>query len=451
MSSSLIYSQDGYWLFDRPQSNIVHDITVDDINQLLSYAEQDDAWADAVKSQVVERDKAIMSGTYSKKTDWLIEEFQIMQASGTVVQMPYGLRIITFPSKRQLFRGEIQNYHKSVPSLNRILRSVSDLRDREIIRVIAHLRKWQFGDLIWNINVVPYWDAKLSDVNYDALAQHYGFPTHLLDLTNDFRAALFFATCKYVPETDSYRPLAQEDIDKGEDTKYGYIFHTPNWTLDYMNVGGFHNWSLKHLYRLEGMNYVPIDQTRFYLQSGDMDGVALQIGYQPLQRCSHQSGYIYPMRDMPPLQEDWHFEKLRFRHSVELSEQVYNMMDGGKKVFPNEGISELRDYIEQIKHSVVFSNDELVAVYEGDGIDKDIFLTFEDLKKTIAGFETSDGRIVIQDDPVVFEIPQDVLDKVNSHYDDKDLLEAIGGMLHQKYPDAEYRKQRCIEIYGKLI
>ena len=52
----------------------------------------------------------------------------------------------------------------------------------------------------------------------DALAQHYGFATHLMDLTNDFKAALFFATCKYVPETDSYRPLTQEAIDKSIQT-----------------------------------------------------------------------------------------------------------------------------------------------------------------------------------------------------------------------------------------
>ena len=36
-------------------------------------------------------------------------------------------------------------------------------------------------------------------------------------------------------------------------------------------------------------------------------------------------------------------------------------------------------------------------------------------------------------------------------YDGKDLLEAIGGMLHQKCPDEEYRKHRCMDIYGKMM
>ena len=359
--------------------------------------------------------------------------------------MPYGLRIITFPSKRQLFRGEIQNYHRSIPSLNRILTDCMDEKEKELNRIIAHLRKWQFGNLIWNINIVPYWEAKLSDVNLDALAQHYGFATHLMDLTNDFKAALFFATCKYVPQTDSYRPLTQADIDKNEDTKFGYIFHAPDWIIDYMNGGGFMNWSFEHLHNGNPMEMQDRNR-RFYLQSGDMDGVALQIGYQPLQRCAHQSGYIYPMRNEKSLQENWHFEKLRFKHSVELSQQVYRMMDGGKKVFPNEGVTELHDYIERIKHSVVFAMDELQAVYDCDGVDKTIFPTIDDLKKALTGYATSDGIVAIQDEPIVYDIPKELLDVVNSHYDGKDLLAAIGGMLHQKDPDQEYRKQRCIEI-----
>ena len=157
------------------------------------------------------------------------------------------------------------------------------------------------------------------------------------------------------------------------------------------------------------------------------------------------------MRNEPLLQENRYFEKMRFKQSVEVSRQVYEMMDGGKKVLPNEGVNELRDYIEQIKHSVVFSKDELEAVYECDGINKGIFPTISDLKKALVGYATSDGAIVIQDEPMEYKIPSELLDRVNSHYDGKDLLETIGGMLHQKYPDHEYRKQRCMDIYGKLV
>ena len=137
--------------------------------------------------------------------------------------------------------------------------------------------------------------------------------------------------------------------------------------------------------------------------------------------------------------------------TTSISQQVYNMMDGGKKVFPNEGVTELRDYIEDIKHSTVFSIDELQAVFDCDGIDRSIFSSVEDLRKALDGYANYDGVISIQDEQIKYDIPKDLLDRVNSHYDGKDLMAAIGGMIHQKYPDQEYRKQRCIEIYGKLI
>lgn len=82
---------------------------------------------------------------------------------------------------------------------------------------------------------------------------------------------------------------------------------------------------------------------------------------------------------------------------------------------------------------------------------KAIFPTISDLEKALVGYTTSDGAIEIQDEPIVCQIPMELLDTVNSHYDGKDLLKAIGGMIHQKYPDQEYRKQRCMDIYGKLI
>ena len=127
------------------------------------------------------------------------------------------------------------------------------------------------------------------------------------------------------------------------------------------------------------------------------------------------------------------------------------MMDHGKKVFPYEGVTELREQIDRIKHSVSFSDEDLQCAYELDGVEKKLFPTIEELKNSLDGYKASDGKICIQSDPVDYEIPQDVLDIVNSHYDGKDLLEAIGGMLHVKYPDREYRKQRCIEIYGREI
>lgn len=39
--------------------------------------------------------------------------------------------------------------------------------------------------------------------------------------------------------------------------------------------------------------------------------MAFQIGYQPLMRYHHQSGYIMPMLNATPLQNDNRFEKIK--------------------------------------------------------------------------------------------------------------------------------------------
>lgn len=114
-----------------------------------------------------------------------------------------------YRTNRHFFRGENQQYLKSVPSLRRRQEGKSKY-ECEFIKVIAVMWSFQFLKFIWKIDVVPFWEAKLSDINIDALAQHYGFDTCLLDLTNDFRTALFFATCKYDYKSDSYRPLTKK-------------------------------------------------------------------------------------------------------------------------------------------------------------------------------------------------------------------------------------------------
>lgn len=53
-------------------------------------------------------------------------------------------------------------------------------------------------------------------------------------------------------------------------------------------------------------------------------------------RCHMQNGYGIYMRMPMPLQQDIQFEKLRFRHHEELSQRVYEMMEGGERIYPHE-------------------------------------------------------------------------------------------------------------------
>ena len=328
--------------FDSFEKNITHDIDSAEIDDLLKLAKEEDYWSAGIRETVkkrLEKDKDDV------RLDWIVEDLMIKNTGGTVISMPFGKDIITFNSNRHFFRGENQQYLKSVPSLRRRQEGKSKY-ECELIKGIALMRSLQFAKFIWKIDVVPYWEAKLSDINIDALAQHYGFETCLLDLTNDFRTALFFATCKYDYKTDSYRPLTKKDIEATEDSKYGVIFHSPNWVLDYLNGGSF-EWHMRHL------NDHREEPYSFY--SGELDGMAFQIGYQPLMRCHHQSGYIMPMMNATPLQSDNRFEKIRFLQTEELSNRVYEMMDKGKKIFP---------YIQKnLDDIITIEDDELIVAF----------------------------------------------------------------------------------------
>ena len=435
----LTFDKDG-WLFLFFFENKIHDIGILELNDLLHLAYEEDCWSKGVRENVKRRmtDPAIRN---SQKLDWVVEDLMIKSTGGTVITMPFGEDIITFNSNRHFFRGENQQYSRSVPSL---LRRVSGKTayEAEIIKSIAVMRSFQFLKFIWQINVVPYWEAKISDINFDALAQQYGFDTCLLDLTNDFRSALFFATCKYDYTTDSYRPLSKADIEKSESSKYGVIFHTPNWVIDYLN-GGTISWHMEHINDKRDRPYT------FY--SGDLDGMAFQIGYQPLMRCHHQSGYIMPMMKSRCLQEDARFEKMRFLQSEELSNQVFEMMDKGKKVFPNEGIKLALDTLRCIQKSSAFSEDDMSYAYDFGEIDKKIFPTIDDFKKGLCNYRINGKAINVQKDEIEYHIDSATLEKINEHYDGKNLLDMIGNMINVYPEQKRYREQRCIEIYGRKI
>ena len=68
------------------------------------------------------------------------------------------------------------------------------------------------------------------------------------------------------------------------------------------------------------------------------------------------------MRENQPMQQNNHFEKLRFRQSVTLSKRIYDMMDGGKKFFSQEGIAEALPILQRIQSTVVFLHDDVQSV-----------------------------------------------------------------------------------------
>lgn len=284
-------------------------------------------------------------------------------------------------------------------------------------------------------------------MNYMALAQHYGFETSLLDITNDARVALFFATCQYEWDTDSYRPLTQEDIGKeptaDADSRFGMIFHSPDWVTDYLAPMGGVEFGMR--------NPDTFARTKPYpVSSHALDGTSFQIGYQPFYRCQYQRGYILPMREDKPLQQNNHFEKRRFRQSTALSHRLYDMMDGGKKIFPQEGIAEALPILRRIQNATVFSHDDMERVYEFEEVDKNLFPTLQAYEEALNGFSIDDRRITIQVSDVIYPIPRAMKRRINRQYNKTDLGKMIGEM-HMTSEQHRCREERCLEIYGELV
>lgn len=125
---------------------------------------------------------------------------------------------------RNYYRGENQIYQNSIPSLLRRLNQFSSEKDKALYRIVADMRIAEFKHLIDKFDHVKNWNY--GDVLYELLAQHYGLETGWLDITSDFRVALFFATCYYNNESKRWLPLDQKHIDE---KPYGMIFHMPAW------------------------------------------------------------------------------------------------------------------------------------------------------------------------------------------------------------------------------
>ena len=429
---------EGGWLFQEGAIQLIsREVQIKDLEDLIYMADLDNQWAENVREEVLWRDQVFRGEIkQDRRIDPILDEVRMWNAGGTVMQYPFGY-IVTFPSRRHLFRGEVKRYPHTESSLSRTTRGM-DTFNRELSHVLSNMRIYQFRKLLWNINVVPYWEAKLSEVNYKALAQHYGFKTFLLDLTNDFRTALFFATCKL--EENKWRPLTQLDIDNDEESKYGVIYHSPDWAIDFMQPEKSLRWYMKHEDDRRNRPYV--------IDGGELDDIAFQIGLQPLHRCHTQSGYVYPMKTARSLDENPWFEKIYFSQSVEFSQRVFDMMHEGKDIYPEEGITGGLDIVEEIKNGLIFSEDDLLWAYELDECDKTLFPTLSDLKTALMKANTS---IEFRKEEIDYNFTPDQLERINSQYDGKDLLDPVGGIIHQKPESIAYRERRCQEIFGKLI
>lgn len=206
----------------------------------------------------------------------------------------YGNRMAASPMPMSpLWRGESKFHEHCMPSLyrrgwtelERLERQIQLEDFKQILQINPEIKEMEEGGL---------------EVNYNGLAQHYGIETNVLDLTNSFLVAAFFATTTYDPLMDVYQPIVQSDLQ-------GVIYFFP--TGSYLSFG----------------HEPPI----------------WPIGLAALRRPGEQRGFGMEMTEQNKDLNRYHGVRLfRFFHSEEVSFQIWDQTMGGGIFFPYDPMTE---------------------------------------------------------------------------------------------------------------
>lgn len=229
-----------------------------------------------------------------------------------------------------LFRGQPEEHAPCLPTLSR-LRYIEE-------RLLALCRNTAFEDAISDHPLVllseqiRFMNSPLH-IDKQGLAQHYGLATDILDLTNNFDVASFFATCRWDDTSRCYRPVL------------------------FANEPGI-------IYRLTPAIY----------ECSNINSAKLEtIGWQPLKRPEQQRACGLRMKpgldfcSLPSVQ------MIKFRHCSEVSNRIWQAFDEGRSLFPPDAAAELA---EQAKVLIQFTRQQVDTAWEKldcwDGETRDI-------------------------------------------------------------------------------
>lgn len=319
--------------------------------------------------------------------------FRDAKTDGFSMSYPHG-NLLLQGERNHYYRGENQVHERSVPSLQRHLEKLKNEGDKIIYKFVADMRIFEFQLFISQFDIVKKWESQYSNVLYELLAQHYGLETLWMDITSDLEVALFFATCEWDKDSKVWRPLTQKEVD---DYQYGVIFHIPR-TRATMNA--------------------------LINNTSDIccHNVIRPVGYQPFMRCHSQHAYAIHMENPFPLQEDISFEKLHFQHSVKFSEAIFHKMQDGKLIYPQEGLNDFDDLIDEIKHATTFSQEAFQHVFKQNSY----FKNEDECKKTLSTCTLFDRPITISETGHTVKVSRQRLKRFNRKYENFDIEKAYG-------------------------
>jgi hypothetical protein len=205
----------------------------------------------------------------------------------------------------QVYRGQTQEYKSCLPSLGRAKTPEEQL--------LALCRNIAFEDALAEHPFVRLAEqsAFLGNslfIDKEGLAQHYGLPTHMLDVSSNFDVASFFATCAWNREKRLHEPVI--------DAKHHGI-----------------------IYRLTPSAIDP---------SGDFGNFHI-VGWQPLSRPEQQRASALRMKSGQDFNEIPSIECFRFRHRARASVRIWKAFDEGRELFPADAAAELAIQAEALQ------------------------------------------------------------------------------------------------------
>lgn len=231
----------------------------------------------------------------------------------------YDNRLVATPMPMSpLYRGESEFHERCLPSLFRhqwtelgTLERQIQLEDfRLMLQVNPEIREMEDGGLM---------------VNYNGLAQHYGIETNILDLTNSFLVAAFFATTTYDALRDVYQPLLHT-------VSSGVMYFFPIGSL--MNFG--------------------------------LEASIWPIGLEALRRPGEQRGYGIEMNEQ---QKDLNYypdaHAFRFWHSPRASWEIWKRTKGGLELFPYDPMAEK---VRNMRKYRIYSEEGFRIAYDKVGL-----------------------------------------------------------------------------------
>jgi hypothetical protein len=199
-----------------------------------------------------------------------------------------------------IFRGQKQYYEPCLSSLHRTF-------PNQIERFIADMRVSEFQLLlsdhpaIIDFSNLPIMGLRFR-IDYEALAQHYGLHTRLIDFTSNPYVAAFFACCEYDNAAQEYRPILRA---KHKGVMYSYL-------------------------AVADM----IDST------GLAEPFSSVVGLQPLRRPAEQYAWCYRLSKRASLNSQPNVTYEYFIHDPKASIKVFDQFEGGEKIFPYDPVSE---------------------------------------------------------------------------------------------------------------